>query len=182
MFVRLLILSFVLLSGKAYAQTGIFEVTESTVNFSSETRQELISASSEALQGVIDMDKKVFAFKISINTFFGFNSPLQREHFNENYMESSIFPEASYTGKIIEDIDFRKDGTYTVRTKGKLKIHGIEQEQIIKAVIIIKGNTITITSGFMILLADYNIKIPRIVNNKLSSQIAVSVKAILHQQ
>ena len=182
MFARLLILSFILLSCNVYAQTGIFEVTESTVKFSSETRQELINASSEALQGVIDMDKKVFAFKISINTFFGFNSPLQREHFNENYMESSIFPEASYTGKIIEDIDFRKDGTYTVRTKGKLKIHGVEQEQIIKAVITIKGNTITIISGFMILLADYNIKIPRIVNNKLSSQIAVSVKAMLHQR
>lgn len=182
MFVRLLILSFILLSCRACAQTGIFEVMESTVKFSSETRQELINASSEALQGVIDMDKKVFAFKISINTFFGFNSPLQREHFNENYMESSIFPEASYTGKIIEDIDYHKDGTYTVRTKGKLKIHGVEQEQIIKAVITIKGNTITITSGFMMLLADYNIKIPRIVSNKLSSQIAVSVKAMLHQR
>lgn len=180
---RLFILSLLLvsLSSKAYTQTNIFEVKQGTVKFSSETRQELINASSPALKGVIDIDKKIFAFKISIRSFVGFNSPLQREHFNENYMESAAYPEASYNGKIIENVDLSKDGIYKVRTKGKLRIHGIEQEQIIKAVITVKDNTMKITSDFIVLLADYDIKIPRIVSDKLSSQIQVSVNAILHQ-
>jgi hypothetical protein len=45
-----------------------------------------------------------------MQTFEGFNSALQREHFNENYIESNRFPDASFNGKIIEDIDFAKDG------------------------------------------------------------------------
>jgi len=58
---------------------------------------------------------------------------LQKEHFNENYLESDKYPEASFKGKIIEDIDLDKDGEYEVRAKGELTIHGIMQERIIKA-------------------------------------------------
>ncbi len=47
-------------------------------------------------------------------------------------MESQASPYAISIGKIIEKIDFPKDGKYTSRAKGKLTIHGVEQERIIK--------------------------------------------------
>jgi hypothetical protein len=53
-----------------------------------------------------------------MRSFQGFNSPLQKEHFNENYVESDKFPEASFKGKIIEDQDLTVDGTYELRAKG----------------------------------------------------------------
>ncbi len=53
-----------------------------------------------------------------MESFQGFNSTLQREHFNENYIESDKYPEARFSGKVIEDIDFSKDGTYIIRAKG----------------------------------------------------------------
>ena len=52
-----------------------------------------------------------------MRSFQGFNSPLQKEHFNENYVESDKFPDASFKGKVIEDVDLSKDGTYEVRAK-----------------------------------------------------------------
>ena len=157
----------------------LYEVKTGSIDFDSNAPQELIHASSPKLRGILDVSKKTFAFKIPIVSFQGFNSPLQREHFNENYMESDLFPEATYTGKIIEDIDFSKDGKYQVRTKGKLRIHGIEQERIIRSDISIKGQRITVFSAFIVSLSDHNIKIPRVVYDKLAPDINVTVQASL---
>lgn len=156
---------------------SFFQLRSGHVEFSSDAPLELIKASSNQLQGILDAEKDIFAFKISIATFTGFNNPLQREHFNENYMETEVFPEATYTGKIIEPVDYSKKGTYSVRTKGKLTIHGIAQERIIKATVNVTENKITVQSNFTVLLADYDIKIPRIVDNNLSKEIKVSVSA-----
>lgn len=161
-----------------YAQQ-IYEVKKGKIRFHSEAPQELISAESDNVKGVVDITKKAFAFKVGIPTFMGFNSPLQREHFNENYMESSLFPEASFRGKVIEDIDYTKDGIYTVRAKGKLSIHGIEKERIIKSQITIKSGTMKIKSDFSVSLSDHDIKIPRVVSEKLAQEIQVSITADL---
>jgi hypothetical protein len=162
---------------KGFSQTDIYEVRTGDVHFFSEAPKELISASSKQIKGVLDRRKKTFAFRINISSFAGFNNALQREHFNENYMESNLYPVASYKGKIIEDIEFSKDGVYEIRTKGKLNIHGIEQERIIKVLLTIKKGKIAIASNFTVMLTDHNIKIPRVVSDKLSPQIKVTVSA-----
>jgi len=123
------------------------------------------------------MTKKVFAFSVKIRSFTGFNSPLQKEHFNENYLESNQYPDAYFSGKIIEDIDFTKDGTYTVRAKGNLFIHGVSQERIIKSEVSIRSGILKITSAFTVQLEDHNIPIPKVVHEKLASEINVEVTA-----
>ncbi|HRO43800.1 MAG TPA: YceI family protein [Flavipsychrobacter sp.] len=161
---------------------GIYEVNGGSVSFHSDAPKELISASSTGLKGIIDLEKKTFAFKIGIGSFMGFNSPLQREHFNENYMETTIFPEATFSGKIIEDIDLTKDGTYVIRAKGKMRIHGVDQERIIRSTIVSDKGRLSVKSDFAVLLSDHNIKIPKLVNNKLAPEISVSVNATLRQR
>ena len=164
------------------AQTEIYEVRSGDIHFFSEAPQELISASSKSLKGFVDIRRKTFAFRIDIASFIGFNNQLQRGHFNENYMESSIYPAATYKGKIIEDVDFGKDGNYEIRTKGKLNIHGVEQERIIKVSLTIKKNKLMAKSSFTVLLTDHNIKIPRVVTDKLSPEIKVTIDAVLQPQ
>ena len=114
-----------------------------------------------------------------METFDGFNSSLQKEHFNENYIESHKFPEASFSGKIIEDVDLTKDGTYAVRAKGNFTIHGVSQERIIKSDVTVKNGKINIQSAFSVLLEDHNIPIPKVVKDKLSSEINVQVNCQL---
>ncbi len=169
---------FLLVPGINSAQTIIFELSSSIVSFHSAAPNELVSAASDKMMGILD-NKNFFLFKVDILTFKGFNSPVQREHFNENYMETSLYTHASYSGKIIEDVDLVKEGVYDVRAKGKLDIHGIKQEQIIKVHIVSKNGKLAIKSNFKILLADYNIKIPRIVSDKLSPVINVKVDCIM---
>lgn len=175
---RGLLLFFMLFPVLLRAQQALFyEVKDGMVSFHSYAPRELIFASSSQLRGIIDVQKKIFAFRIAIISFKGFNSPLQREHFNENYMESTVYPQASFSGKIIEDVDFTKDGSYDVRAKGKLLIHGVAQERTIKSHIICKDGRLTIISDFSVQLIDHNIKIPRVVYEKLAPEISITVNA-----
>ena len=178
MFRYLLIVIILFSNSSIYAQ-HIYELTSAEVEFHSDAPQELIQAKSQLLKGIVDINSKTFAFKVGIASFVGFNSPLQREHFNENYMETNIFSEASFRGKIIEDINFSVDGVYTVRAKGKLKIHGIEQDRIIKSNVTVRNGKMSLQADFMVSLADHDIKIPHIVSEKLAPDINVSVKATL---
>lgn len=158
---------------------SLFRCDNGKVDFTSDAPLEVIKASSAKLRGAIDTARHSFAWSVDIKTFEGFNSPLQREHFNENYMESKKYPKASFTGKIIEKIDFQKDGTYSVRAKGILNIHGVEQERIIKSQLELSGKKIRVQTSFSVPLADHNISIPKIVYQKIAEEIAVSVDAEL---
>lgn len=161
------------------ANAQVYGSDKGSISFSSDAPLELIKASSNEMKGRFDVPKKLFAFSIKITSFTGFNSPLQREHFNENYMESVQYPNASFSGRIIEDIDFSKDGTYEVRAKGNLTIHGVTQERIIKSDLVIKDGKINVKAHFTVLLAEHNILIPKVVHEKLASEINVEVKADL---
>lgn len=160
-------------------QPVIFSSNNGRLNFKSEAPMELINAISNEMKGAIDISKNNFAFRIRIRSFEGFNSPLQKEHFNENYMESEKYPEATFNGKIIETVDFTKKGKYIIRAKGTLMLHGVELERIIKSEIEITSAGIKVNAGFTILLSDYNIPIPRVVKEKLANEIKVEVSTTL---
>ena len=147
------------------------------VQFRSNAPLETIEAHSEELKGVIDIEKRSFAFSVPVRSFEGFNNPLQKEHFNENYMESSKYANITFSGKIIENVDLSKEGIYTVRAKGKLNIHGTIQERIIKSRVDVKGNSFTLKSYFTVLLEEHNISVPKIVYQKIAEEIEVQVEA-----
>ena len=156
-----------------------FTTFTGTIHFRSDAPEELIGAESSELKGAIETTGKTFSFKVRVASFEGFNSGLQKVHFNDNYVETLNYPEATFKGKIIEDIDWTKDGQYEVRAKGFLNIHGVEQERIIKSNLTIKDGKVLLKCNFTVLLADHNIPIPRIVKEKLAEEIKVEIKATL---
>ena len=168
-----------MVSGVKSQPVTIYHTTSGRIDFRSDAPLEIIRASSNDLLGVLDISKNNFSFKVVIRSFEGFNSPLQKEHFNENYLESDKYAEASFKGKIIEDADLTVDGTYEVRAKGNLTIHNVMQERIIKCAVTVKNKIITIHSNFTILLSDHNIPIPKVVYQKLANEIKVEVTATL---
>ncbi|MBK8556118.1 MAG: YceI family protein [Lewinellaceae bacterium] len=117
-----------------------------------------------------------------MRSFTGFNSALQQEHFYENYIETERYPITSFNGKIIEKIDFNANGSYTIRAKGKLFVHGESQERIIKSTLDIRDQKAVVHSEFTILLSDHNIDIPKIVSQKIATEIRVEVDATLYRK
>lgn len=163
-------------TGEIFAQTKPYYKTgDGIVEFVSDAPLELISAKSEKLKGILSVNNLEFAFEVAINSFIGFNSPLQNEHFLENYMQADEFPSASFTGSIIEVIDFDKMGLSKVRAKGKFSIHGVEQMMILDLNLNLKEDGLTADCEFDILLEDYKIKIPKIVNKKIANTIHINV-------
>jgi hypothetical protein len=156
-----------------------YHLTQGTVSFVSDAPLERIAATSKLLKGVIEPVKRTFAFTLDIASFQGFNSPLQRVHFNENYMESGDYPTATFAGKFIEDVDLLQDGSYDVRVKGKLMIHGIEKERIIKAQVRVQNGALFIESQFTVLLEDHDIRIPKVVHQKIAKIVLIDVSASL---
>ena len=154
-----------------------YSTQKAALDFTSEAELELIKAASGDTRGLIDPTSNQFAFSVEVKSFKGFNSALQREHFNEKYMESEKFPKASFSGKIIEHVDFSKDGTYDIRAKGDLDIHGIKQTRIIKGKITINKGSLLVNAQFTVPLSDHNISIPSIVSQKIATEIQVQFEA-----
>lgn len=159
------------------AELYVWKVTDGEVSFVSRAPLETIEASSESLEGLLNTATGAFAFSLFINSFEGFNSPLQQDHYYENYMETDRFPKSTFSGRLIESVDLSRTGTYRVRAKGILDIHGVSVERIIPVELRVSGEWITANSTFLIPLSAHNISIPRIVRQKIAEEIEVSVQA-----
>jgi hypothetical protein len=156
-----------------------YNLTKGQISFTSNAELEVIKASSDQPRGLIDPLTNHFAFTVDIKTFKGFNSELQREHFNEKYMESEKFQRARFSGKIIEQIDFSMNGTYEIRAKGELEIHGQKQTRIIRGKITVKDSIVKIETHFTVPLSDHSISIPSIVQQKIATEIDVNFIATM---
>jgi polyisoprenoid-binding protein YceI len=171
----------ILASQVSKAQSGLYRCNEGKVRFISDASLELIEAKSDALKGLLDPKTNRFAFSVDIVSFSGFNSPLQMEHFRENYMEISRFAMATFEGRLIEQIDLSKSGSYEVRAKGKMTIHGISKELILPCILTSDGVKIDAQANLTIALADYNISIPKVVSKKVAEEITVQVSTVLEK-
>jgi len=156
-----------------------FSTDKGEVTFTSNAELEIIKAQSANVRGLLDPATNQFAFTVDIRTFRGFNSELQREHFLDNYMEIEKFPKASFSGKIIEQIDFTKEGDYDVRAKGDLDIHGQKQTRIVKGKISVRKGVVVVESVFSVPLDEHSIVIPKIVNQKIATEIEVAFSATM---
>ena len=177
----ILLTALLILSIQLFGQSR-FEVIDGHIDFKSDAPLELIEANSDKAQGIIDPKTLQFAFIVSTSSFKGFNSELQRQHFNEKYLESDKYYQSSFSGTLEGTIDFKKDGVYTVKANGNLLIHGKKQPRIIPGTITIKDGKMEVDSKFTVLLADHNIDIPKVVNQKVATEIYITLKFKMEQK
>lgn len=167
-----------ILSSAAEGQT-IYVCENGSVDFISDAPLEMIQASSDKLVGALNIEDRSFSFRIPTKSFEGFNSSLQKTHFNQDYMESDRYPNSTFKGKIIEEIDLTQPGNYSIRAKGTMTIHGVGIDRIIRCNLNTGSNRIEVKSDFTIFLEDQNITIPSIVNKKIAEEIYVGIDLIL---
>lgn len=146
-------------------------------SFFSETPLENIAALNKKVASVLNAETNEIAVKM-VMTEFKFKNHLMEEHFNENYMESTKFPNGIFKGKINEAIDWKNNGIFDVTAKGTLIMHGVSKERLLKGKVTIKGEEITLQCDFNIPLADHKIDVPTLVIAKIADNIAVKNKFI----
>lgn len=176
-----LFISFVVLSSFGQ-KTSVFTTESGRIDFESNAPLELIKAGSSHLKGALDTTNNAVLFILENRTFEGFNSPLQQEHFHENYMESKKYPRSTFQAKIIERLNWISGTTQQIRAKGILDIHGIKQERIINVWLQYEKNQVNVNADFEIALEDHKIRIPKVVSKKIAPVIAIKIEAKLKHQ
>ena len=112
---------------------------------------------------------------------FLFERALMQEHFNENYLESSSYPKASFKGKLDNPaaVNTDKDGTYKVNTSGTMTMHGVSKPLTVPVVFTVKSGKVSADVNFSLALADYNVDIPALVADKISKMASINIFANL---
>jgi polyisoprenoid-binding protein YceI len=152
------------------------------IRFFSSTSVEDIEAHNRQVNSALDQQTGDFVFKVLMKSF-QFEKALMQEHFNENYVESDKFPNASFVGKVlnIKDIDFAKNGSYNATVEGELTIKGVTKKVAEKGTFEVKDGKVTGKSTFNVLLSDYDIKIPNTVASNISKSIQIDVDVNLEK-
>jgi len=145
------------------------------ISFFSKTSMENIEAVNNQVVSVLSKTGSL-QFSVQITGFL-FKKALMQEHFNEDYMESDKYPKATFKGTItdISKVDFSKDGNYTVSVSGSLTLHNVTNKVTVPGTISISGGKVNATSTFNVLVADYKIDIPKVVQNNISKTIEIKV-------
>lgn len=169
------------LSWSTMSSAQDYSTRKGQVQFVSTTSKELIEAVNNDVAARLSATDGKGNFIILIKAF-KFKKALMEEHFNENYMESDKYPKATYSFTVtnMEDVKFSKPGTYKVSTKGTMTIKDVKRDIVVPGNIVVKeDNTILIEADFTIVPADYNIKIPKVVEGNIAKSINVKVKSSL---
>ncbi|HCZ37803.1 MAG TPA: YceI family protein [Cytophagales bacterium] len=166
---RGVIVLLLLISQPSLAQK--YSLEKSKVVFFSDAAIEDIRAENTKTVSIYNTETGEVAFSIPIKEFQFENATMQ-EHFNEKYLDTEKFPKATFQGKFSS---FNQDGDQpqTVTAVGKLTIHGVTREVEITGTIQIASQKILAKATFMVKLADYNIKIPQLLWQKIAEQVEV---------
>ncbi|WP_428330857.1 YceI family protein [Mucilaginibacter sp.] len=171
-------ISIILLAWMSIFQTGqdLYVCKNASVSLYSSAPIEDIKAATNTAASVFNATTGELNFSVAIRSF-KFDKSLMQEHFNENYMESDKYPQATFKGKLQAPVDVTRDGTFPITVAGELTVHGVKQTRTIPGNLVIKGGVITMTSEFMVKCADHHIDIPQLVFHNIAESIKMNVSA-----
>ena len=149
-----------------YSQQYI--ANDGEITFFSYAPIEDIKAVNKKVSAAFDISNNDIVFQLYISDF-NFRKKLMQTHFNENYLESDIYPKANFVGKVFA---LEEDSAIV---RGLLTIHGVSKEIEANGMFIKNNNSIKISSEFNVKLEDYNVTIPTIVMYKIAEEILVNV-------
>lgn len=177
---QLLLLSTLFFFFSAGLSAQKYFTREGNISFFSEAPLEKIEAHNRTATAVLDTESGRMEFAALIKAF-QFEKALMQEHFNENYMESSTYPKASFKGQIADpgQVNWKKDGTYPVVVKGELTIHGQTRSVEAPGKITVRGNALSAVSSFSVAVADYGIEIPAVVRDNIAKEVRIDVNVDL---
>lgn len=155
--------------GKYSTKTGEINFEASVPSF------EEVKARNSNVSAVLVSESGDFA-ALALMKGFRFKVALMEEHFNENYIESTTYPKATFKGKISNFIfSDLNEGEKEFVIKGTINMHGVDKKVEIPAIIKMQQGLVSIRAQFKLTPSDFNIEIPSIVSNKIAEEVMVSI-------
>lgn len=151
-----------------------FTSEKGTITFFSDAAIEDIKAENTMVGSLFNSASGDLVYIVKIKDF-KFEKALMREHFNEKYMETEKFPKSTFQGKVT-GFNPNASGEQKCKAAGKLNIHGITRDIDLPGTIEFTGGKVILKSKFMVKLADYQIKIPKLVWQNIAEEVEVKVE------
>lgn len=155
---------------KYFTRTGF-------ISFFSHTDVEDIKAENNSVISALVPSTGQIQFSVPMKSF-KFPKALMEEHFNEKYVESDKYPNATFKGSVsnVSEINFAKDGEYKATIKGNLTMKDVTKEVTTNGTFKVAAGKIIGNATFKIRPEDYHIEIPKLVRNKIAEFVDVTVK------
>jgi YceI-like domain len=159
--------------GKFYTKSG-------KISFFSSTSVEDIDAVNKTAVCLLDSKTGDLQFAVLLKGF-EFKKALMQEHFNSDYVESDKYPKSEFKGQVTNNsvVNYTTNGTYKVNVKGKLTIHNVTKDVETSGTITVKDGKVMANAVFTILIADYNITVPKLYTDNISKSLKVTVDCTL---
>jgi polyisoprenoid-binding protein YceI len=164
----------IILSTSIAINAQVYSCKTGDVSFYSKTPMEDIYAQTKRARAGVNLKTRKVKIRIKMMSF-KFEKPLMEEHFNEKYVETEKYPDAKFDGIIQGTDTLTKNGTYNVKVKGSLEIHGVKQDRTLDGVLTLMDGDVGLKTDFSIALKDHKIKVPKFVLKKIAE--VVNVKA-----
>lgn len=173
-----LLVAILCLGNVVFAQKMMTRVGEIKFEASMPAFEE-IAAKNSTVSSILDQSTGDFV-ALALVKAFKFKAPLMEEHFNENYMESSQFPKATFKGKIV-NFDAKKlsASKTTYDLEGDLTIHGVTKSIKAKIILATTAGKISAATTFLVKPQDYKIDIPNLVKGKIAENVKVAIDFLL---
>ncbi|WP_304197437.1 YceI family protein [Flavobacterium alvei] len=129
---------------------------------------EEVAATNKTVSCVLNLKTGEITSVVKMNEF-RFKLSLMEEHFNQKYLETNYFPNATLKGKIEGfNINIIDENSKEFKLNGVLKIHGKSKKISILVKVKNLNKTIEISSNFNLSVKDFDIKIPEILSMKVA--------------
>lgn len=142
------------------------------VTFFSYTTVENIEATNNQVLSILDAQTGDIAVSMLMRAF-SFKKALMQEHFNESYIESDLFPKATFEGQVL-NLDPMDESIQTKIIKGVFTLRDRSKEIEIKAQIARQKGSYVISGETELSVDDFDIKIPPILSPNIAKTIKVS--------
>ena len=154
---------------KYLTKVGVIDIHSETSLFVIEAKNQKVASILNTEDGEIVVSTLARSFK--------FKEALVEEHFNENYMESHLFPKAQFKGKIvnISQVNFSKNGTYIIQIAGDLTMHGETNPVKATGELIIKAGVISASTEFFVSLEQYKIRVEEQYKDRIDDKIKLTI-------
>jgi polyisoprenoid-binding protein YceI len=175
---NIILIGFCMLSLSNVNAQGYKTVT-GEVEFFSSAPVEDIKAENHSVTGLFNVQTGSFAFLVPIKAF-RFPKSLMQEHFNEKFMESHKYPEATFEGKL-SGYSPSKTTLQDALAEGNLTIHGVNVKTRISGTIKFDKDRISMEAGFPVKLEDHGVQIPQVLFYNIAEEVDVTTKFVFEK-
>lgn len=136
---------------------------------------------SDHLTGLLDLDEDLVDFYVDMNTV---DTGVERRNrdMRNTYLNTSEYPFAEFTGKLVSSFDPDKNEKQEAKTEGVFTIHGVEKEMVIEGTLEPRDDGIKLEASWTVLLEDHDIDRPGVLFYELADEQEVNIAILLKQQ